>query len=120
LVSTAGRTDVPAILVTANAHRLATLYSLDRVSSLMRTLLESGTCQVALWAEAPTMHVSMFDVLLHVEGSSPTDWRNATVECEKGISTGPLATGTARPLSEIESIARILEKSIPTPAKGRA
>lgn len=120
LISTAGRTDAPAILVTANAQRLATVYSADRAGPLMRALLEAGTCQVALWAEAPTVYTSMFEVILLVEGSGPADWRNATVECTKGISTGPLASGRAHRLSELEPVAKILESAIPTRPEGRA
>ena len=120
LISSTGRSDAPSILVTANAQRLATVYSEDRIAPLMRAMLESGTCQVALWAEAPTTLTSVFDVILHVEGSGPTDWRNATVQCEKGISTGPLASARVHRLSGIEPIATILEEFIPAPSKGRA
>jgi hypothetical protein len=114
LVTTAGRPDLPGILVTANAHRLASIYPLDRVNVLMRTLLESGTCQVALWAEAPTTHLSMFDVVLHLEGGSPTAWRSATLRSERGIASGPLASGRAVPLPDLKPIATILSRSIPS------
>jgi hypothetical protein len=113
LISTAGNPELPSILVTANAQRLATVYSIERVGPLMRALLESGTCQVALWAEAQTSAVSMFDVLLTVEGDDPRRWREATVRCDKGISTGPLATGKPQRLSGFPSIARVLESAIP-------
>ncbi|MGP8077728.1 MAG: hypothetical protein ACLQD8_03300 [Thermoplasmata archaeon] len=113
LISATGRGDLPSILVTANSQRLATLYPEDRIAPLMRAMLESGTCQVALWAEAPTTLTSVFDVILHVEGNGPTDWRTATVRCEKGISTGPLASGKAHRLSDIEPVARILERFLP-------
>jgi hypothetical protein len=119
LISSTGRMDAPSILVTANSQRLATVYSAERVAPLMRAMLESGTCQVALWAEAPTTYTSMFDVILRLEGSGPKDWRNATVQCERGISTGPLAAGKAVRLSEIETIASVLEKFIPTTAQRR-
>ncbi len=113
LISSTGRVDAPSILVTANAQRLATVYSPERIAPLMRALLESGTCQVALWAEASTALVSIFDILLHLDGNDPTDWRNATVRCEKGISSGPLASGKARRLSELDSIAKVLARSVP-------
>jgi hypothetical protein len=114
LISSTGRIDAPSILVTANAQRLATVYSLDRVGALMRAMLEAGTCQVALWAEAPTTYTSMFDLILHVEGSGSADWRNATVQCEKGIATGPLGSGKPRRLSDLKPIAAILGESIPS------
>lgn len=120
LISATGRVDAPSILVTANAQRLATVYSPERIAPLMRAMLESGTCQVALWAEAPTTHTSIFDVILHVEGHSPTDWRDATVQCERGISAGPLAAGKAHQLRDVQPIAAILEKFLPPPSKGRA
>ena len=113
LISSTGRIDAPSILVTANAQRLATVYSPERIAPLMRAMLASGTCQVALWAEAGTNLVSIFDILLHLEGNDPTDWRNATIRCEKGISTGPLASGKALRLSAIDSISKVLERSVP-------
>jgi len=119
LISSTGRPDAPSILVTANAQRLATVYSEERIAPLMRVMLEAGTCQVALWAEAPTSLTSIFDVILHVEGSGPSDWQSATVRCDKGISTGPLASGRTHRLAEIEPIAAILQKSVPPPFKGR-
>jgi hypothetical protein len=119
LISRTGRPELPAILVTANAHRLASVYSEERIAPLMRVMLESGTCQVALWAEASTALTSIFDVILHLEGSGSADWRNATVRCEKGISTGPLASGVAHRLADLKLIAPILERSVPHPSKVR-
>jgi hypothetical protein len=120
LISSTGRPDHPSILVTANSQRLATVYSQDRIAPLMRAMLEAGTCQVALWAEAPTTLTSVFDVILRLEGSDPLDWRNATVQCERGISTGPLAVGEAHLLSELEPVATILKGHLPPSSKGRA
>jgi len=116
LITRAGRLDLPPIMVTANAQRLAAVYSADRIAPLVRALLESGTCQFALWAEAPTTYASTFDVILHVDGMGPADWRNATVRCERGVTAGPLRAGRTVRLSEIEAIASVLEKSIPTTA----
>jgi hypothetical protein len=115
LISGVGRTDTPPILVTTNSERISMMYPRGRDAQLMRALLESGTCQVGLFSGAPTTQMSIFDVILRLEGSGPTDWRNATVQCEKGISTGSLASGRAYRLSEIESIATILERFIPPP-----
>jgi hypothetical protein len=119
LVSTVGRTDLPSILVTANSQRLATVYPPERIAPLMRALLEAGTCQVALWAEAPTTLTSVFDVMLNLRGRGPTDWRTATVTCERGVTEGPLAGGKARRLSELPSIASILERHLPNRPRGR-
>ncbi|HTP54931.1 MAG TPA: hypothetical protein VML94_08265 [Thermoplasmata archaeon] len=113
LISTTTGDRLPSILVTANSQRLATVYSLERIAPLMRALLDAGTCQVALWAEAPTTAISVFEVILHLEGLGPRDWHEATISCEKGIRTGPLAVGRTTRLGEIPSVARILDRSIP-------
>lgn len=113
LIAATARPEAPSILVTANAQRLAGVYTAERVGPLMQALLSAGTCQVALWAEAATSHLSMFEVILRLEGRDPLAWRDATVQCEKGISTGPLAEGRPRRLSEIRQIRSILEGSIP-------
>jgi hypothetical protein len=114
LISATGRSDSPSILVTANCQRLANAYPQDRLGPLMQAMLEAGTCQVALWAEAPTTLTTMFDAILTLEGNDPTDWRNATIRSERGISTGVLAGGRAVRLAEIKTIASLLEKFIPT------
>jgi hypothetical protein len=119
LISATGRPEIPSILVTANAQRLATVYSPERIAPLMRVMLDSGTCQIALWAEAPTTHTSMFDVILHLEGTASKDWRNATVRCERGISTGPLASGPAVRLADVPQIASVLARAIPTTPAGK-
>jgi hypothetical protein len=119
LISSTGRVEEPSILVTANAHRLATVYDVERVPQLMQALLESGTCQVALWAEAPTTNTTMFEMQLRLEGSDPVDWRNATIQAERGISTGPLAFGGPVRISQFEALAAILEQAIPTSASER-
>ena len=112
LIGATGSAIAPSILVTANAHRLATVYSPERIAPLMRVMLESGTCQIALWAEAPTTHTSMFDVILDLEGRDPTEWREATVRVERGLTTGPLGDGKAHRLASLPSIAAVLSRSI--------
>jgi len=114
LISATGRTASPSILVTANSQRIAHAYPEERLEPLMRAMLEAGTCQVALWAEAPTTLTTMFDAILDLQGNDPRDWPNATVRCERGITTGILSAGKPRHLAEIETIAAVLEKFLPT------
>lgn len=119
LISSTGRVEEPSILVTANAHRLATVYDVERVAPLMEAMLKSGTCQVALWAEAPTTNTTMFEMQLRLEGGSPHEWRDATIQAERGVSSGPLAPGKPVRLSQLGPIARVLEKMIPASAPGQ-
>jgi hypothetical protein len=113
LISATGRPDLPSVLVTANTQRLATVYAEHHLAPLIRAMLASGTCQVALWAEAPTSLFSLFDVVLQLEGSDPRSWPDATVRCERGIATGPLASGSAVRLSSLPAVSAVLEKWIP-------
>lgn len=119
LISSTGSPDLPSILVTANSQRLATVYTPERIAPLMRAMLDGGTCQVALWAEAPTRLTSVFDVILHLEGNDPREWRSATIQCTKGISRGPLAVGEHHALSEIGPVATLLARYLPPPPAAR-
>jgi hypothetical protein len=105
--------DEPTILVASNAHRLAGLYPPENTEPMIRAILDSGTCIVLLWADAVASLRSSFDIVLNVDGSGPSEWREATLTCEKGISSGPRGAGTPCRLSDLGSVARILEKSVP-------
>jgi hypothetical protein len=113
LISKTGSATLPPILVTANSPRLATVYSPERTDPLMKAMLESGSSQVALWAEATTDSVGIFNVILHLEGSEVADWRHETARCEKGLASGPLASGERVRLQDLRSVAAVLEKTIP-------
>lgn len=108
---TARANEVP-ILVSTNAHRMAGLYSEDRIAPYLQAIKDSGACIVALWADAPNSYESLFDVVLHVEGSGPVDWRSATARSVKGISSGPLASRKALRFEDVAPIAIVLEKSV--------
>jgi len=112
-ISATYRRNEPAILVCANAHRLAGNYSSDRVAPLVKSIVESGACVVSLWSDAPTSLESVFDVVLHVEGGGSADWRSATIRCEKGIASGPLASGKVPRLADLKPIAKVLGASLP-------
>jgi hypothetical protein len=106
----------PSILVTANAHRLVGLYPIETIGPMVRSILDSGTCFILLWADAVPSLRTLFDVVLQVEGSGPAHWRDATVRCEKGILTGPLGSGRPCRLSDLPLVAEVLERSIPMPS----
>lgn len=104
----------PSILVTANGHRLVGLYPIETIGPMVRSLLDSGTSFMILWADAVPSIRSVFDVVLHVEGGGPARWRDAVVWSEKGVSTGPLGLGKTSRLSDLPQVAEFLEKWIPT------
>ena len=113
-LSTTFRDQEPAILIAANAHRLVGLYTSDSIGPVIRSIVGSGACLVALWADAPPKLRSVFDLVLRVEGNGPASWRDATLTCEKGIDTGPLAGGTPVRLAELPTVASVLERSLPS------
>ncbi|HEY1199243.1 MAG TPA: hypothetical protein VGG32_11070 [Thermoplasmata archaeon] len=114
-ISATFRSGEPAILVCANAHRLVGVFPEEGAAPLIRSIVDAGACIVGLWADAVCSFESVFDVVVHVEGGGPTAWRDATIQCEKGISTGPLTSGRAHRLADVRPIATILEGSIPAP-----
>jgi hypothetical protein len=98
----------PSVIVAANAHRLAALYSPDSIGPMISTILGAGTCLVILWADAATSLREVFDVVLKVEGSGPSDWPQATLSCEKGIASGKPVR-----LFDLPPIARVLKERLP-------
>jgi hypothetical protein len=105
--------DAPAVLVLANAQRLIGLYPADAVGPIVHAIVDAGACVVALWSEALPTARSAFDVVLHVDGRTPADWRNARIRCEKGLAAGPLAHGVQVRLGDLPPVAEVLARSIP-------
>jgi len=113
-VSTTFRPGEPAVLVCASADRLVGVFPDSGVAPLIRSIVEAGVVIVGLWGEASSPFDSVFDVSFRVEGVGPAAWRDATLACEKGAPVGPLATRRAHRLADLESIAKNLERLIPT------
>jgi hypothetical protein len=107
--------DEPAILVLANSQRLSGNFPSDAVAPMVHSIVDAGACIVSLWAEALPEARSAFDVVLHVEGTAPADWRRATLRCEKGLSAGPLAHAVTVPLVDLPGVAGTLDRLVPTP-----
>ncbi|MGA7476495.1 MAG: hypothetical protein WBW47_04670 [Thermoplasmata archaeon] len=113
-ISATFRPGEPTILVCASADRLVGVFPNEGAPALIRSIVEAGVVIVGLWGDAACPFESVFDVTFHVEGVGPADWRDATIKCEKGISSGPLAAGPAHRLAGLGPIAMILDKLIPT------
>ena len=113
-ISATFRPGEPTILVCANADRLVGVFPDKGVAPLIRSIVQAGVVIVGLWGDAASPFESVFDVVFHVEGVGPAAWRDATIKCEKGLSAGPLAAGTAYRLADVKPIAMILDKLIPT------
>ena len=102
----------PAIMIVSNAHHFVGIYPRESVGPIIHAIVDSGVCLFVLWTGTPPPLRSVFDVVLHVEGDA-VHWREATLQCEQGISTGPLGPGKACPLAELPPIVRVLERALP-------
>jgi hypothetical protein len=105
--------DEPAILLVANSHRMVGLYAQEAVPPMVRSILDAGTCLFLTWAEAPPALREQFDVVLYLDGTGPEQWREASLRCEQGIGSGPLASGKVCRLVDLAPVKRILEKALP-------
>lgn len=106
--------DEPAILVVANAQRIAGNFPPEAVAPMIRSIVDAGASIVALWAEALTEGRTAFDVIVHVEGTTPAEWRSATLRCEKGLSAGPLAHAVTVPLVDLPAVAALFQRLLPS------
>jgi len=113
LSATSTASSAAPILVLSNAHRLATLFPNTAISPTVQSFLESGASLVLVWAGPAPPRRKVFEIVLHVEGSDPHRWKEATLWCEQGISTSPLSGGKRPHLAELPSVASFLEKGMP-------
>jgi hypothetical protein len=100
----------PAIMIVSNAHHFVGIYPRESVGPIIHAILDSGVSLFVLWTGTPPPLRSVFDVVLHVQGDVAR-WREATLTCEQGISTGPLGPGKSCRLADLPSIARALENA---------
>jgi hypothetical protein len=106
--------DEPAVLVLANAQRLMGLYPASAVIPMVNSIVDAGACIVVLWSEALPPERTGFDIVLHVEGGAPRDWRSAKLRCEKGIASGPLAHGMTVGLESLAGVSSVLQQFLPS------
>jgi len=102
------------ILAVRNANWLGGLYGAQSGGRVIQAILRAGVSVVALWSAPRPPERAVLDIVLTVEGHGLDRWREATLRCEKGIPSGPLASGDACRLSDLKSIARFLEKAAPS------
>ena len=109
LISQATPTKRPAPFALSNCHRLAALFPVNSVEPTLRAIRSSGVSLVMTWADALPASAQLFDFVLGVEGSDPTAWKDAVLNCELGRSEGAVRVGRRLRLGELRSIADVLE-----------
>jgi hypothetical protein len=104
--------DRPAIRVLSNAHRLAAYYPTETVGQIVGAIVSAGATFVATWADAPPSGRLAFDTVLHVDGHSVREWRNAVLRVEVGDVEVGLGPGMQKRLAEISQIASVLSAKL--------
>jgi hypothetical protein len=97
----------PRVAVLSNAHRLAAFYQVETVGPLLRAVTATGVIAIITSADAPNDARFSFDVVLYLDGRDPNHWRDATLRVEKGLSAGPLRTGSEYRLVELPAVAKV-------------
>ena len=105
--------DRPFLLIVSNAQRIASMYPAQVVRPLVDAIIGSGFSLLLAFADTPPEGRRGFDVILSVIGGEPPAWRDATLSSERGGLAGVIDAGQSARLSEIPSLARILDREIP-------
>jgi len=113
LAETAG-TGPPRIVVLSNGHRLLALYpELGIVAPTVRAIVGAGVVLIMTFADAPPGGRVAFDVVLHLEGHEPKEWRQAALRVEKAPSSGPFRAGSKVRLTDFEPVAAVFRREFP-------
>jgi len=102
----------PRVVVLSNAHRLMGYYTVDMAGPLLRAIVATGVVVILTFADAPNDGRFAFDVVLHLEGKDPKDWKQAKLRVEKGPSSGILHQGADYRLGDLEVVAKVLSTTL--------
>jgi hypothetical protein len=109
--------DQPGVVAVANIHRVAAVFSSDRVPRILNLHREAGFSVLAGYAGLAGSGRDHFDYVFRVQGEDEgfLDWKKNQLVCERGISSGPL--GGLRPvrLEEIPLVAEVVARARPHP-----
>jgi len=92
----------------SNVHRSAALYSGESVRSTVRTIHESGASLIMTWADALPAGSRYFDFVIEVSGVRPKEWKESTLRCVHGDSTGPVRAGITLKLGNLAAVVDVL------------
>lgn len=112
-LSSNGPDSRPRTYVLSNAHRLGSYYPIATVRPFLRAIQAAGATTIMTFADAPNDGRLAFDVVIHVTGHDVQNWRQATLNVEKGLSSGPLQTGTEHRLGDLEFLGDFLARHFP-------
>jgi len=112
MISRLPRSGPSPILVLSGGQRLAALYPVEAVGPTVRSIVQFGGSMLMTWSDAPDAGRLEFEHVLHVKGSDPSKWRDATLTVEKGWSAGPLRSGAQVRLSEVAPLATVLGRTL--------
>jgi len=100
----------PRALVVANAERAAQLFPREpgTLRHFVRSILNCSVSLVVAHTGPVPEQNSAFSAGFRVHAPSFATWTVGSLECEKGLTRGPFATGRPRLLSEVPSVVRVL------------
>jgi hypothetical protein len=100
-------TNRPRALAVGNAGRVAQLFRErpEELQWLVTYLRESSLSLVAGGVQPPGTARGVFDCEFHVEGQSMSNWREATVACDRSRIVGTYPIGRPRALGQIPGLA---------------
>ena len=111
ILSAAEPSGNPRALVAANTDRVVQLFPREpgELQRFLRTLAESSLSIVAAHTGPSGPGRFAFDTVFRVDATRPQSWLDGTITCEQGPGRGLLSVGRSTRLSDVPSIARVLE-----------
>jgi len=98
----------PLVLVVANAHRMAPLYTPETARVITRAMLARGATLVLTFSDEPPALRFLFENSWHIDGRDPRSWREATLTVEQASPAGPIPRTGAWRLEALPNVASVL------------
>lgn len=97
-------------LVVSDTDRTAGLLKLGTAENVVRTFARHGIGLIVTYAGPPPEERHFFDIIVHLEGDDPNDWKNALLRVEKGVPAGPLRSGSSHRIRDLPPVSAVLER----------
>jgi len=101
----------PGVVAVLNAHRVMAAFSPNRVPAILNVHLNAGFSVIVGYTESAGPGRRAFDFVFRLTGEASPDWRESTLVCEKGITSGPLRDARPVGLGEIPLLSSVLARA---------
>jgi len=103
----------PGLVAVTDAQRLRAAYTPSRVPPLLSLHISAGYSIFIGFADAAGPDRMLFDYVFRLDGESAHEWRDSSLTCEKGDSSGPLRVGHSVRLPQIGFLEKTFERALP-------